>query len=84
MVRSALLDHWEDDGWRILQYSGVYGDRENARPVAVVFALDATVGRDTGDDPIVRVSYVDADSGEAVAVDELRAAPSRRILPMAG
>ena len=84
VVRSALLDHWEDDGWRILQYSGVYGDRENARPVAVVFALDATAGRDTGDDPIVRVSYVDADSGEAVAVDELRAAPSRRILPMAG
>ncbi|MFD4949985.1 MauE/DoxX family redox-associated membrane protein, partial [Streptomyces sp. NPDC058409] len=21
VVRSALLDHWEDDGWRILQYS---------------------------------------------------------------
>lgn len=48
VVRSALLDHWEDDGWRILQYSGVYGDRENARPVAVVFALDATTGRDSG------------------------------------
>ncbi|MFJ7495941.1 MauE/DoxX family redox-associated membrane protein [Streptomyces sp. NPDC097727] len=84
VVRSALLDHWEDDGWRILQYSGVYGDRENARPVAVVFALDATAGRDSGDDPIVRVSYVDADSGEAVAVDKLNAVPSRRILPMAG
>ncbi|MFI6730472.1 hypothetical protein NRF20_44805 [Streptomyces sp. R-74717] len=84
VVRSALLDHWEDDGWRILQYSGVYGDRENARPVAVVFALDATAGRDSGGDPIVRVSYVDADSGEAVAVDELNAVPSRRILPMAG
>ncbi|SCF65262.1 MauE/DoxX family redox-associated membrane protein [Streptomyces sp. Ncost-T10-10d] len=84
VVRSALLDHWEDDGWRILQYSGVYGDRENARPVAVVFALDATAGRDSGGDPIVRVSYVDADSGEAVAVDELNSVPSRRILPMAG
>ncbi|MFF3129533.1 MauE/DoxX family redox-associated membrane protein [Streptomyces sp. NPDC057908] len=84
VVRSALLDHWEDDGWRILQYSGVYGDRENARPVAVVFALDATAGRDTGGAPVVRVSYVDADSGEAVAVDELNAVPSRRILPMAG
>ncbi|MFE7045007.1 MauE/DoxX family redox-associated membrane protein [Streptomyces atratus] len=84
VVRSALLDHWEDDGWRILQYSGVYGDRENARPVAVVFALDATTGRDSGGDPIVRVSYVDADSGEAVAVDELNAVPSRRNLPMAG
>ncbi|MFJ1844538.1 MULTISPECIES: MauE/DoxX family redox-associated membrane protein [unclassified Streptomyces] len=84
VVRSALLDHWEDGGWRILQYSGVYGDRENARPVAVVFALDATAGRDTGDDPIVRVSYVDAESGETVATDELNAVPSRRGLPMAG
>ncbi|MFF2958722.1 MauE/DoxX family redox-associated membrane protein [Streptomyces sp. NPDC057963] len=84
VVRSALLDHWEDGGWRILQYSGVYGDRENARPVAVVFALDATLGRDTGDDPIVRVGYVDAESGETVATDELNAVPSRRGLPMAG
>lgn len=84
VVRSALLDHWEDDGWRILQYSGVYGYGEEARPVAVVFALDATAGRDTGDDPIVRVSYVDADSGEAVALDELGAVPSRKSLPMAG
>ncbi|MFJ7254396.1 MauE/DoxX family redox-associated membrane protein [Streptomyces sp. NPDC098085] len=84
VVRSALLDHWEDGGWRILQYSGVYGDRENARPVAVVFALDATAGRDTGDDPIVRVNYVDAESGETVATDELNAVPSRRGLPMAG
>ncbi|MEV0492809.1 MauE/DoxX family redox-associated membrane protein [Streptomyces atratus] len=84
VVRSALLDHWEDNGWRVLQYSGVYGAQENARPVAVVFALDATAGRDTGDDPVVRVSYVDADSGEAVAVDELGAVPSRKILPMAG
>ncbi|MET7856414.1 MauE/DoxX family redox-associated membrane protein [Streptomyces sp. NPDC005318] len=83
VVRSALLDHWEDDGWRILQYSGVYGDKENARPVAVVFALDATAVRDSPD-PLVRVSYVDADSGEAVAVDELGAVPSRKILPMAG
>ncbi|MFD4949986.1 hypothetical protein ACFWNT_47885, partial [Streptomyces sp. NPDC058409] len=63
---------------------GVHGDRENARPVAVVFALDATAGRDTGGDPVVRVSYVDADSGEAVAMDELNAVPSRKILPMAG
>ncbi|MDF6042187.1 hypothetical protein LRD69_08420 [Streptomyces sp. JH14] len=84
VVRSALLDHWEDGGWRILQYSGVYGDKEHARPVAVVFALDATAVRDTGADAVVRVSYVDADSGEAVAVDELGAVPSRKILPMAG
>ncbi|MFB9578266.1 hypothetical protein [Streptomyces yanii] len=55
-----------------------------ARPVAVVFTLDATAGRDTGDDPVVRVSYVDADSGEAVAVDELGAVPSRKSVPMAG
>ncbi|MFF4084931.1 MauE/DoxX family redox-associated membrane protein [Streptomyces sp. NPDC001777] len=84
VVRSALLDHWEDGGWRILQYSGVYGDRADARPVAVLFALDATAVRDAGKDPVVRVGYVDAESGEAVAVDELNAVPSRRSLPMAG
>ncbi|MFF2327206.1 MULTISPECIES: MauE/DoxX family redox-associated membrane protein [unclassified Streptomyces] len=84
VVRSALLDHWEEDGWRILQYSGVYGDQDNARPVAVVFALDATAGRDSGDAPLVRVSYVDADSGAPVAADELNAVRSRKVLPMAG
>ncbi|MEU6818485.1 MauE/DoxX family redox-associated membrane protein [Streptomyces sp. NPDC046860] len=80
VVRSALLDHWESDGWRILHYSGVHGEGEAARPVAVLFALDAAAGRDTPGDPVIRVGYVDADTGAPVAVEELRAAPSRRSL----
>ncbi|WP_232839139.1 MauE/DoxX family redox-associated membrane protein [Streptomyces triticisoli] len=84
VVRSGLLDHWEDGGWRILLYSGVYGTGESARPVSVVFALDATAGRDTPGDPVVRVSFVDADSGEPVARELLDAVPPRRALPMVG
>lgn len=80
VVRSALLDHWESDGWRILHYSGVHGEGETARPVAVLFALDATAGRDTPGDPMIRVSYVDADTGAPVAAEELRAALARRSL----
>ncbi|MEU6007750.1 MauE/DoxX family redox-associated membrane protein [Streptomyces sp. NPDC047453] len=84
VVRSGLLDHWEEDGWRILLYSGVYVTRENARPVSVVFALDATVGRDTPGDPVVRVSFIDANTGEPLAADLLNAVPPRRALPTLG
>ncbi|MFJ3662742.1 MauE/DoxX family redox-associated membrane protein [Streptomyces sp. NPDC090119] len=80
VVRSALLDHWESDGWRILHYSGVHGEGDAARPVAVLFALDASVGRDTPGDPVIRVSYVDADTGAPVAAGEPRATPARRSL----
>lgn len=84
VVRSGLLDHWEEGGWRILLYSGVHGTGESARPVSVVFALDATAGRDTPGDPVIRVSVVDADSGEPVARELLDAVPPRRALPMVG
>ncbi|MGW5127463.1 MauE/DoxX family redox-associated membrane protein [Streptomyces sp. NPDC004069] len=84
VVRSSLLDHWEEDGWRILLFSGVYGTRESARPVSVVFALDATASRDTAGDPVVRVSFVDADTGEPLASDLLNAIPPRRALPTLG
>ncbi|MFE9172596.1 MauE/DoxX family redox-associated membrane protein [Streptomyces kebangsaanensis] len=84
VVRSGLLDHWEEDGWRFLLYSGVYGTGERARPVSVVFALDAAVGRDTPGDPVVRVGLVDADTGEPVARELLNAVPPRRALPMVG
>ncbi|MGW2210948.1 MauE/DoxX family redox-associated membrane protein [Streptomyces sp. NPDC001781] len=80
VVRSALLDHWESDGWRILHFSGVHGVGEAARPVAVLFALDAAASRDTPGDPVIRVSYVDADTGAPVAAGELRATPPRRSL----
>ncbi|GAA3367125.1 hypothetical protein GCM10020367_68750 [Streptomyces sannanensis] len=84
VVRSGLLDHWEQGGWRILLYSGVYRTRESAQPVSVVFALDATASRDTPGDPVIRVSFVDADSGEPVAQEMLNAVPPRRALPTVG
>ncbi|MFD5116166.1 MauE/DoxX family redox-associated membrane protein [Streptomyces sp. NPDC058220] len=84
VVRSALLDHWEEGGWRFLLFSGVYGTQEDARPVSVVFALDATSSRDTPGDPLVRVSFLDADSGEPVGAELLKAVPSRKLLPLAG
>ncbi|MER6146275.1 hypothetical protein ABT174_40845 [Streptomyces sparsogenes] len=65
VVRSALLDHWDDGGWRVLQFSGVHGGGgAGARPVFVVFALDATACADTVPEPAVRVGIVDADTGE--------------------
>ncbi|MFJ9583823.1 MauE/DoxX family redox-associated membrane protein [Streptomyces acidicola] len=84
VVRSGLLDHWEEDGWRILLFSGVYETAEGARPVSVVFALDATSSRDTPGDPVVRVSFLDADSGDPVGAELLSAVPSRKALPLAG
>ena len=84
VVQSALLDHWEEGGWRILLFSGVYGAAGAARPVSVVFALDAASSRDTPGDPVVRVSFLDADSGEPVGAELLSAVPSRKVLPLAG
>ena len=93
VVRSGLLDHWEEAGWRFLLYSGVHedasrgegdGDGEGgARPVSVVFALDATASRDTAGAPATRVGVVDADTGRPVPVD-LTAVRPREVLPVAG
>ncbi|MFE2180986.1 MauE/DoxX family redox-associated membrane protein [Streptomyces sp. NPDC059455] len=66
VVRSALLDHWDDGGWRILQFAGVYGGGPAARPVLVLFAMDAGASLDTVREPAVRVSVIDADSGAPV------------------
>ncbi|MFS7877934.1 MauE/DoxX family redox-associated membrane protein [Streptomyces asiaticus] len=66
VVRSALLDHWDDGGWRILQFAGVYGGGPAARPVLVLFAVDAGASLDTVREPAVRVSVIDADSGAPV------------------
>lgn len=64
IVRSALLEHWDLDGWRFLRFAGAAG----ARPVAVVFAIaaDATVG--TTADPAVRLTVVDTDQQEVLPV----------------
>lgn len=83
VVRSGLLDHWEEDGWRFLLYSGAHADGEGVRPVSVVFALDATASRDTTGEPAVQVAVVDADTGEPVATDLLTVRP-RKLLPLAG
>ncbi|SCK11606.1 hypothetical protein H181DRAFT_00647 [Streptomyces sp. WMMB 714] len=84
VVRSGLLDHWDEAGWRFLLYSGLYVDEDGeARPVSVVFALDATASRDTAGAPAARVSVVDADTGEPVGVD-LAAVRPRDALPVAG
>lgn len=66
VVRSALLDHWDDGGWRILQFAGVHGGGTAARPVLVLFAVDAAASLDTVREPTVRVSVIDADSGAPV------------------
>lgn len=83
VVRSGLVDHWDEDGWRILQFTGVYEGGGAARPVAVLFALDATASTDTTAEPAVRVAVVDADTGEAVAA-ELLSPAVRTALPLAG
>ncbi|MDT3400856.1 hypothetical protein RKE29_30375, partial [Streptomyces sp. B1866] len=69
VVRSALLDHWDDGGWRVLRYAGVHGAGAAARPVLVLFAVDPAASLDTAAAPAVRVAVVDADSGEPVAAD---------------
>ncbi|MBL3671597.1 hypothetical protein JL475_38180 [Streptomyces sp. M2CJ-2] len=83
VVRSGLVDHWDEDGWRILRYNGVYEAAGQANPVLVLFALDATVSMDTTTEPAVRVSVVDADSGQPVA-QELLSPVSRTALPLVG
>ncbi|WP_246458660.1 MauE/DoxX family redox-associated membrane protein [Streptomyces himalayensis] len=83
VVRSGLVDHWDEDGWRILQFTGVYEEGGAARPVAVLFALDATVSTDTTAEPAVRIAIVDADTGETVAA-ELLSPAVRPALPLAG
>ncbi len=62
IVRSALLEHWDTDGWRFLRFAGVTDDR----PVTVVFALatDATAAGPA--EPAVRVTVVDADRQEVL------------------
>lgn len=83
LVRSALLDHWDDEGWRVLRYSGVFQQPErDARPVSVLFALDHAATIDTMPDPAVRVTVVDDLTEEVVPVDLLAAVPQRTALPV--
>ena len=70
VVRSGLIDHWEADGWRFLQFSGVHETPEGgARPVTVLFALDPHDTIDTAPNPAVRVTLIDDVSDQPVDVD---------------
>ncbi|MQA01432.1 MAG: hypothetical protein GEV07_01460 [Streptosporangiales bacterium] len=64
VVRSSLLEHWLVDGWRILRYAGRYG----ARPVTVLFAVDARARLGDRGEPVVRVSVLDDETDEQLAL----------------
>jgi len=76
VVRSGLIDHWESDGWRFLQYAGVHDPEGAARPVTVLFAVDPRQTRDTTDNPAIRVTLIDDRTDEPVAADLLGALPT--------
>ncbi len=74
VVRSGLVDHWEADGWRFLQFSGVHETPGGgARPVTVLFSLDPRDTVDTAPNPAVRVTLIDDVSDELVDVDLMAA-----------
>ncbi|WP_225837958.1 MauE/DoxX family redox-associated membrane protein [Streptomyces sp. NK08204] len=83
VVRSGLIDHWEADGWRFLQFAGVHDPDGTARPVTVLFALDPHATRDTTGNPAVRVTLIDDRTDEPVEVDLLAGFPARTTLPTA-
>jgi len=80
VVRSALLEHWDAEGWRILRYSGVDNGPDGPRPVSVLFALDPRATIDTTENPVVRVSVIDEDLGEVA--EPSFGTTSRPLLPM--
>jgi methylamine utilization protein MauE len=82
VVRSALADHWDSDGWRILRYSGVHDGGGGPRPVCVLFAIDASATLETAAEPAVRVSVVDDESEELIPTPSLEAT-RRPLLPLA-
>lgn len=66
LIRSGLVEHWEEDGWRILHYTGVDATSERERPVSVVFAMDATATLEAARGHVIRVSVVDQETEEVV------------------
>ncbi|MEV6057031.1 MauE/DoxX family redox-associated membrane protein [Streptomyces sp. NPDC052107] len=83
VVRSALLEHWDDGAWRVLRYSGTYRDSRDIHPVSVLFALDLTASLDTTPSPAVRVSLVDEATEEVLPADVLTFVPLRKAFPLA-
>ncbi|NUS14327.1 MAG: hypothetical protein HOY69_23475 [Streptomyces sp.] len=82
VVRSALLDHWDEEGWRVLHYAGAYRDGRGTHPASVLFALDLTLTVDSAPNPAVRVSVIDDETGEVVP-SAVTPVPRRAPLPMA-
>jgi hypothetical protein len=64
VVRSGLLESWDEAGWRILRYSGRYGEDGSARKVSVLFALDQRASVSTTTSPAIRVTIVDDETQE--------------------
>jgi hypothetical protein len=77
IVRSALIEHWDADGWRILRYAGVCGNR----PVSVLFAVDVRATMDNATTPAVRITVVDEQTQEVIPEPPL-ALPQRQLLPL--
>ncbi|GAB3421430.1 MauE/DoxX family redox-associated membrane protein [Flindersiella endophytica] len=59
IVRSGLMEWWDEAGWRILRYTGRYGEDAEARQVSVLFALDPQASVSTTTAPAIRVVIVD-------------------------
>ncbi|WP_377271338.1 MauE/DoxX family redox-associated membrane protein [Peterkaempfera sp. SMS 1(5)a] len=85
VVRSALLDHWDEGGWRILRFSGLHQDADGARPVSVLFALDAAASADTSPIPSVRVAVIDDRTDEQLPVGppDIPVRTALTVLPLA-
>jgi hypothetical protein len=81
IVRSGLLDHWEEDGWRFLLFSGVRADEAGEHRVSVLFALDSTATLDTAGTPAVRVTVVD-DASQQPVPGALPDVSGRKVLPL--
>lgn len=64
IVRSGLVEWWDEDGWRILRYTGRYGEEAEARTVSVLFALDPQASVSTTTAPAIRVVIVDDETQE--------------------
>lgn len=69
LVRSGLVEHWDEGGWRILHYTGVHRDAGHDRPVSVLFALDAEADTERTRGHAVRVSVVDQESQQVLTGD---------------
>jgi hypothetical protein len=68
IVRSGLVEWWDEAGWRILRYTGRYGEdaEAEARKVSVLFALDPQASVSTTTAPAVRVVIVDDETQEVL------------------